>query len=268
MSRMRKIYKKYERWVLLALVILLLATFSITGAASCEGQGERGSWHLGGSYLVAPSERAELSDEEYDRMFARWANFQRALRMPTREFRNYVMGLQPDDTFKAAWAHHLAYSAGEAAGYRAGERQITTAVEDLVGFALMFRSRLPFSDVNYQQFLADNYEGSQADFREGVRQIVVKDQFLYPIVNAARTTRTATLSSPTRRSGSSRQAGRSKPASNASRASLDSSRAKSVAANWLRTAVAPPCGNCSARRSRSTWLSSAAISSINWSVAP
>ena len=185
MSRMRKVYKRYERWVLLGLVVFLLAIFSVP--ATCEGPvNQRGSYFLGGSYNVSPSERAELSDSEFDRVAGRYTNFQNALRMPTREFRQFVMGMKPDEAFKAAWSHQLAYDAGVHAGYRAGPRQTTTALEDLVGFALMFRSRLPFSDVNYQKFLAENYKGSPADFREAVEQVVIKDQFLYPIITAAR----------------------------------------------------------------------------------
>ncbi|MDA1195863.1 MAG: hypothetical protein O2894_11845 [Planctomycetota bacterium] len=186
MPRMKKLYRRYERWILLGLVVILLATFSITGAVNCEGPQGGTSWHMGGSYKVSPTEREEVDDADFDRIFARWTNFQEALRMPTREFRRSVMAMQPDETFKGAWAHYLAHQAAVAAGYRAGERQVTTAVEDLVGFALMFRARLPFSDVNFQKFLVDNYRGSQAEFREGVAQIVIKDQFLYPIVNAAR----------------------------------------------------------------------------------
>lgn len=186
MSRTRKLYKKYERWFLLGIVIILLATFSISGAAQCDGGPDRGSWQLGGSYQVSPTERAEIDDKEFDALYARWSTFQRALRMPSREFRMQMLGLTPDDSFKATWSHHLAHEAADHAGYRAGERQVTTAVEDLVGYALMFRLQLPFSDVNYQKFLSEYYRGTQADFREGVRQIVVKDQFLYPIINTSR----------------------------------------------------------------------------------
>ena len=187
MSRMRKVYKQYERWVLLGLVILLLATFSITGATSCQNDGPRSTTHLGGTYLVAPGERAELSDEEFDVLVARWATLQQALRTPSREFRREAFGSGGQSRHRATWRHQIPYAAGQAAGYRAGPRQVSTAAEELVGFALQFGgSRLPYSDVNYKKFLAENYRGSETRFREGVGEIVVKDQFLYPIIQSSR----------------------------------------------------------------------------------
>ncbi|MDJ0520450.1 MAG: type II secretion system protein GspG [Planctomycetota bacterium] len=187
MARIRKLYKKYERHFLLGIVILLLASFSITGAFSCQPTGPSGSYKLGGSYTVAPGERDEISDEEFDRLFAKHYNFQYAIRMPSREFRLFLEGLQPPDNFKAAWGHLITLAAAREAGYDAGDHQVRGAVEDMVGFALLYRARMAFSDVNYQQFLRQNFSrGSQAEFQEGVREVVIKDQFLYPLVTSAR----------------------------------------------------------------------------------
>lgn len=187
MSKVRKVYKKYERWVLLGLVILLLATFSITGATSCEDSGPRSVHNLGGTFLVAPGERAEISDEEFDADTVRWTALQNTLRVPSREFGREVLGSGGRNRFRRAWRHIIPYRAGLEAGYRAGPRQVSTAVEDLVGLAFMISgSRLPYSDVNFKKFLAENYSGSETRFREGIAEIVVKDQFLYPLVQSAR----------------------------------------------------------------------------------
>lgn len=186
MSRARKFYKKYERHVLLGLVILLLATFSVTGALKCQGEGNQKTFQLGGSFQAAPTKRLEVDDTEFDRLFALYYNFQRAIRMPSREFREWVMGLRPPDSFKAAWGHLIGLGAAKEAGYRAGEHQVHNAVRDMVSFALMVRARMEYNDINYRQFLKENFSGSQIDFEDAVREVVIKDQFLKPLVDASR----------------------------------------------------------------------------------
>ncbi len=188
MSRFKKMYKKYERHVLLGIVVLLLASFSITGAFSCKGQGKVGSYKMGGTFNVMPGERDEVDDKEFDRLFAKYYNFQNAIRMPSREFRVFLASLRPQpDQIKPAWAHILTLAAAKRAGYHAGDHQVRIAVQDMVGFALLYRARLPWSESNYQTFLRNNYSrGTQAQFQEAVREIVIKDQFLYPIVMTSR----------------------------------------------------------------------------------
>ena len=187
MSRFRKLYKKYERHVLLGIVIILLASFSITGAFSCQDRGQSRSYKLGGSFNVAPGEREEISDEEFDHAFAKYYNFQYAIRMPSREFRMFLEGLEPQEERKSAWAHFLTLAAARHAGYLVGDHQVRSAVEDMVGFSLMYRARMRFDDVTYAQFLRTNFgRGTRAEFEEGVREVVQKDQFLYPLVTTAR----------------------------------------------------------------------------------
>ncbi len=187
MSRFRKLYKKYERHFLLGIVIILLASFSITGAFSCQDRGQGRSYNMGGEFTVAPGEREEIDDPDFDRMFAKYFNFQNAIRMASREFRMFIAGLRPPEHFKAAWAHTVLLAAAKRAGYTAGDHQVRTAVQDMVGFALLYRARMPWSEPNYQQFLRQNYSrGTQAEFQEAVREVVIKDQFLYPIVTSSR----------------------------------------------------------------------------------
>ena len=188
MPRFKKVFKKYERGILLGLVILLLATFSITGAARCEGPGGGQSLEMGGTFKVSPSERTEIDDDEFDRMIREYDLFRAAMPVPSAEFPAYTFGMGPQERIPAGWMHQLLLSAAEHAGYEAGERQVTSAIEDLVGFVLMVNARLPFNDVNYQQYLHDNYRSSPATFRQRMREVVLKDQFVYPLVTSARYT--------------------------------------------------------------------------------
>ena len=82
MPSMKKTLKKYERPILLAVVVILLATFSVTGAVQCGQQGGGGSLEMGGSFNVAPSEREELSDREFDSLITRSQSFGLAMRLP------------------------------------------------------------------------------------------------------------------------------------------------------------------------------------------
>lgn len=189
MASLKKRFKKYERHFLLAIVIILLASFSITGAFSCQSQGPGNSYNLGGSFNVAPGEREEMSNQDFDRSFAKYNNFQAAIRMPSREFRIFlerVPTLQTTKPFRAIWAHHIALEAARNAGYDVGDHQVRGAVEDMVAFALRYRANLQFSDVNYQQYLRQNFSGSKTEFEEGVREVVLKDEFLYPLITSAR----------------------------------------------------------------------------------
>jgi len=188
MSRFKRLYKKYERHFLLGIVIILLASFSITGAFSCQDRGQAATYKMGGEFNVAPGVREEVGDKEFDRIFAKYYNFQNAIRMPSQEFNIFLAGLRPQpDQIKPAWASILTLAAAQHAGYHAGDHQVRLAVRDMVEFALLYRARLPWSESNYQTFLKNNFaRGTQAQFQDAVREVVIKDQFLYPIVMTSR----------------------------------------------------------------------------------
>ena len=78
MARLQKTLKRYERHFLLGLVILLLLTFSISGAVTCQGEGGSGGEH-GGTYLVAPGERRSASSFEWQTAYNRLQKFRRAV---------------------------------------------------------------------------------------------------------------------------------------------------------------------------------------------
>src|SRR5262245_41805960 len=68
MAHWSKTFRRYERHFLIALVVLLLAAFSVTGAISrcsrLEGGGHSTTQKIGGSFQATPKKRVEISDDE------------------------------------------------------------------------------------------------------------------------------------------------------------------------------------------------------------
>ena len=185
--KIKKLYKKYERWVLIGLVVLLLATFSIGGAlTNCGGEGRGGGNKLGGTYEPVPGEEVELEDAGFDQRHGNYTIGQRALQMPTLEFRDIIMSqaVRPPDPRHASWMHILASDAAKRAGYNVGTNQLNRAIEELVGLR-MRNAGLRSTQAAYQQFLRDEYRGTQTDFEQMVREIIAKDEFLSPLVHTA-----------------------------------------------------------------------------------
>ena len=190
MASMKKTLKKYERPILLGVVLILLATFSVTGAVQCGSQQQGSSLEMGGSFNVSPSDRAEVSDGQFDQEFQKQTSFLRAVGVPSREYGGLLSLKMPGNAYEDAWMQIVITAAAREAGYLAGEHQIRRAVEDMVGGILRRQAQLPYSDVNYQNYLRQNYDRSQADFEDSIADLVIRDQFLYPLVNAARYTTT------------------------------------------------------------------------------
>jgi hypothetical protein len=186
MPRLKKIFKKYERMILLGLVILLLASFSITGAIRCARTGggpkTRG---MGGSFKISPSDTEEISDEDFDKLVMQQDVFRTAMPFASHEFLQQTFGMEQPTDVPAAWIHQVLLQAAVHAGYEAGERQVTAAIQDMVGAILSIRGGIPYSDVAYKQYLR-NTRTSPATFRKRMREMVLKDEFLYPLVMSSR----------------------------------------------------------------------------------
>ncbi len=181
MAKIAKAMKKYERNFLIGLVVLLLATFSIGGAQTCaEQQGGVSDYQLGGTFKVSPSERMEISNEEYETRYREYRRLMSAIYSPSLAFG--IPGQDREDPFKSTWAHILAYEAAKHAGYRVGEQQLRRAVKEVVSR----RMGMEYSDVTHQRFLQQRFHGSPSDFQEALRQIVLKDSFVTPLVESAR----------------------------------------------------------------------------------
>ena len=184
MGKVRKLWKKYERYFLLGLVIILLASFSITGAMTqCDGQRRATTARYGGSFEVAPGERMDVSDGEFDRRAYEFNATAGAVMTPTLEYRDLVGGARPPTAAAAAWMHLMAAEAAKKAGYEVGADQLRSGIRDLVDFRLFRRGGgLNFTDATYQQWLRENYRGTQTEFEDMIREILRKDLFLEPLV--------------------------------------------------------------------------------------
>jgi hypothetical protein len=184
MSRFAKTIKKYERHFLLGLVIILLATFSVTGAIQCAGGGGRGGEGYGGSFLATPTERTEISDSD----FVAWQRRYHLLGslQPTIEFARYVQQASAPIPTVAAWSHIACVETARRAGYRVGDGETAAAVRSIVPL-LVGEGRLPFSDALYDRFLRERYRPFGAtEFQETVGEICLKDLFLTPFVESAK----------------------------------------------------------------------------------
>lgn len=188
MARLRKSLKRFERHILLGLVILLLATFSVTGALKCGGGAPGPTYQLGGSFQVAPGERLEISDEEYDERYEEYKRLMRGLRLPTLEFWRFFGGARSPDPWKGAWLHIIGVEVARRAGYEVGPHQASKAARLMAEIKLRADSRLPFTESNYQQFLRQQFGGSVTEWERLVGQTVLKDMALAPVIEAARYT--------------------------------------------------------------------------------
>lgn len=189
MSRMKKTLKRYERPILLATVVILLATFSVTGAVTCGSNAGDRSLHMGGTFNVNPSQREEVSDTEFDSQRDLTRKFRQAAGFASREFRNQLAARGPSNLNEDAWGQLVITAAAREAGYRAGSHQVDKSVKDLVGF-LLYRRQLLFTDINYQSFLRQDYRGPQDVFEASVDDVVVRDQYLFPLITSSRYTTT------------------------------------------------------------------------------
>lgn len=185
MSRMKKTLKKYERPILLAIVVILLATFSVAGAVRCGSDAADRSIHMGGSFNVTPSEREDVSDTDFDVARAHTRQFQSAVRFPSINFRNQLAARGPVKLNEEAWTALVTAAAAREAGYRAGPHQIDVGVKDMVGI-LLRGGALGFTDVGYQNFLRNAYRGPQDVFEASVEEVILRDQFLYPLITSSR----------------------------------------------------------------------------------
>ncbi len=186
MASLRKTFKQYERYILLGLVILLLGSFSITGAMRCAGPEQPGTYGLGGSFEVAPGERMDISDAEYDERYDQYRRMLGALRLPSLEFARYFFGAKTPDPWKSAWLHIIGLEVARHAGYEVGEHQVAVAAKEMATLWMMINTGMPFSESNYQQFLRQQFGGSITEWQRLVRQMVLKDMAIAPLIESAR----------------------------------------------------------------------------------
>jgi hypothetical protein len=198
MPRMWKKVKQYERHFLLALVIILLATFSISGTLrGCAGDSiDPNQRDDGGSLEAAPGKRVEISSEQFTAIHWRyWPIYSSPFWGPSIKYGAEVSsGLQEDrmGASAATWTHIAMVEAAKAAGYAVGDEELQNAIRDLVvrgrGNAVQFSTEL------YDKVLKDHYHfermsRSKSEFETTIREILLKDKFLTPLVDSMRFSR-------------------------------------------------------------------------------
>ena len=198
MARAKKRFKEYERWVLIGLVVVLLATFSVTGAVrGCEKTPTQEDF--GGSYEPTPGQRAEVSDLDFRSVLNRYTPFLMTEGWgPSVKFGSELAHQDREERQRsefATWQHIAAVGAAEAAGYRVGAEELQEAVKEMVVRGAARRMNVDpalqgvrFSRELYEQVVQRLYRGTKADFERTVREIVLKDKYLAPIVEAQRFT--------------------------------------------------------------------------------
>ena len=183
MGRWSKRIKRYERHLLLGLVILLLVSFSITGAIQCQGQGGERATDWGGDFLITPTRKESLSNDDFVGRWMRYMRYLSAVGISSLRYVPESFEIAPPPQASGAWVHVMPVEAARAAGYRCGEEyQLKTLVRKAVQASMR---GLEFNDASYDKFLRDN-QLSAADFQDTLREIAVKDDFLRPLVETPR----------------------------------------------------------------------------------
>src|SRR5688572_31867324 len=189
MAHWTKTFRRYERHFLIALVVLLLAAFSVTSALQqCDAPQGTASQRLGGSFQATPKQRVEISDAD---MLDRTRNISAFTEVQgnvlTLEYEGY--GLRPksraSEKVKQAWMHVMLAEAAKAAGYRVGDKQLREAVKTVI-------SRVPQmggmqgTQPAYERFLSQVYGGPASAFEAVLREVVAKDELLSVFVDSQR----------------------------------------------------------------------------------
>jgi len=199
MSQFWKNVKKYERSLMLGLLIIILATFSVTGLASqCSSTEERtDARDMGGSFVTVSGRKVKVSDHDFRAVHARYA--------PIYLFPSWGPSLKwgPDigvvdgkdrmNYEAATWAHIATVASAEDAGYRVGDQELAEGIRNIVTRAQLMGGRRPeqgglsFTPALYDRVLqVTGYRQPKADFERTVREILLKDKYLTPILDSLR----------------------------------------------------------------------------------
>ncbi len=182
--------KKYERHVLIGLVVLLLASFSITGVFTfCEERGLAPGSEAGGTFEPVKGVETEIDDEEFWRLHQRRSRFVGAVGWPTLE--NYLFpvvgSMRRDNPYQDTWTAIVGAAAAEAAGIVVGPDQLATAIRDVVGRRSSMRGEATdVTNAAYQAFLRDEFRGgTRSEFESELRAMLRRDIWLRPLVLTA-----------------------------------------------------------------------------------
>src|SRR5262245_30983948 len=200
MPRAWKNVRKYERWVLIGIVIILLATFSVTGATrqGCAVGGGRGANDHGGSFEVAPGKRESVSEEDFWSVYMRYhVIYEQPGWGPSIRWADEMQQARRNGEV-GTFMHMVLVKAAQGAGYVVGDEELLEGVHDMV--TRIFgggrpSSRSEFSPEKYDQVVAwiadrsgsrSGHRFTRAEFEQTVREILLKDKFLSDVVALGR----------------------------------------------------------------------------------
>jgi hypothetical protein len=191
MAHWTKSFRRYERHFLLGLVILLLASFSVTGALKRCGQESTTApaKQLGGSFQVSPKKRMEVSDAEMIERADRHAQFARIpgndASLTYEEFGRARPERGLNVEVKRAWLHIVGSEAAREAGFRVGEGQLASAIKAVMARAEQMGG-MQRTRESYEHFLNQFYQGPASSFEKTLRAEIARDEFLSSLVEPAR----------------------------------------------------------------------------------
>lgn len=200
MSQFWKNVKKYERSLMLGLLIVILATFSVTGLASqCSTSGERtDARDIGGSFVTPSGRKVTVTDQDFRAVLTRYSTIYLFPAWgPSLKWGpdiGLVDGKDRMNVETATWAHIAAVASAEDAGYRVGDQELAQGIRTIVtrAQAVMTGRRpeqtgLSFTPALYDRVLQlTGYRQPKADFERTVREILLKDKYLTPILDSVR----------------------------------------------------------------------------------
>lgn len=193
MARIWNRFKNYERHFLIGLVIVLLATFSISGAIRGMGRAGGAGGDYGGSLEPGPGLRVDVSDDDYLEVRNRYEPiFILDVGGPSLRWGHEMFGNPRTRQRKemAVWAHIALVEAAKAAGYVVSDEEVREGIETLIRrMASPGRGEgiVTFSPELYDRMLGHWYRNAtKAEFEKTVREIVLKDKFLTPLVESMR----------------------------------------------------------------------------------
>lgn len=148
---------------------------------------------LGGSFEAAQGRRHTVDAEEFVRTRVRYAPIYRTpMWGPSLRYADEFVSADPatvrlsDD--QTTWAHIAAVGAAREAGYEVGEEELRAGVRRMIERATQRpdgRGGAPFSTEIYERVLAF-YRMNRVDFETTVREILLKDKYLSPLLDGMR----------------------------------------------------------------------------------
>lgn len=185
MAHWSKTFRRYERHMLLGLVVLLLIVFSVTGALTTGTGSSSSGLRLGGSFKPPTGPRVELSDKDLDDRYGRWTSFFHAVGLPTLDYATHLIGSPGYLPYHALWMHTMLAEVAQQAGIRCGENQKRNAVRTALG-ANPRMGMLQVTPESYEKFLTELYRRPASEFEATLREIVAKDELLSVLIDPVR----------------------------------------------------------------------------------